>query len=224
MSDDGLDQTNRLLIVVLALVGVFVALLVVLLAWSAPAGTISRVIDFSGYLRDHNNREAKTIVSLGAAVVVLLMLTVIIVEITPSPTQRMRVRNLKSGGATITTTAIASRIDTAVLEVPHVAACVATVAARGKRAEIVLDLHVDPGADLAETADAACGSAQALVEREMGIELATRPRARLHYRELRLRGDGSVTEASSPGRQRWQRPEGDLDERRSTDTSEEAQA
>ena len=224
MSDDGLDQANRLLVVVLALVAIFCALLVVLLAWGAPAGTIGRIGDFAGYLRDHNNREAKTIISLGATVVVLLMLTAIIVEMTPSPTQQMRVRNMKSGGATITTTQIAERIDAEVRGLPHVAACTSTVAARGKRAEIVLELHVDHGADLAETADSACSRAHTLVEREMGIELAARPRARLHYRELRLRRDDAAAPAPPPDQRRWQRPEDDLDERRSTEPSEEAQA
>ena len=100
MSGDGLDQANRLLVVVLALVAIVCALLVVLLAWGAPVGTIGRIGDFAVYLRDHNNREAKAIISLGATVVVLLMLTAIVVEMTPSPTQQMRVRNMKSGGAT----------------------------------------------------------------------------------------------------------------------------
>lgn len=225
MSDDTLDQTNRFIIVTAALVVIFFALLVVLLAWGAAGASIARVSDLAGYLRDHDNREAKTIITLGASVIVLLMLTAIIVELTPSPTAQMRVRNMKSGEGAITTTQIAARIDAELRRVPHVADCGSTVSARGKRVEVVLDLHVDPGADLAATADAACGRAHVLVERELGIELAARPRARLHYRELRLRGDGMA----EPGIERMstgcERPDEEIiDERSSADAPEEAQA
>ena len=139
-------------------------------------------------------------ISLAAVVVVLLMLTIMLVELTPSPTQRMRVRNLKSGDATITTKQIAERIEDEVAATPHVASCKATVAARGGKAEVVLDLHVDAGADLAQTADEACRLAHTLVEERMGIALVQRPRARLHYRELRL-SNGEQRPATG-----WERP------------------
>ena len=225
MNEDGLGQANRFVIVVGALIAIFIALLLVLLAWGAPADSIARVSDLAGYLRDHDNREAKTIITLGTSVIVLLMLTVIIVELTPSPTQSMRVRNMKSGAAAITTTQIAERVDAEVRQVPHVADCRSAVAARGKRVEVVLDLHVDPGADLALTADAACSRAHALIAQELGIELASRPRARLHYRELRLRGDANAAAVGTHDSTGWERPhEETIDERRSPDASEEAQA
>lgn len=233
-SDDPTDQANRFALVVLALVVIFGALLVTLLAWGASAGSIDRIGDFAGYLRDHDNRDAKLIVTLGAAVIVLLMLTVIIAEVTPSPIAKMRLRTLKSGEGTITTPEIAARVEAGVRAVPHVRACQATVAARGRRVDVVLDLHVDEGAGLAETADAACAAAQDLVEHRMGIGLAARPRARLHYRELRLREEPSVPETMRAGattRAQWAPPdalhgtEEARDERsRDADTSEEAQA
>lgn len=216
-----MEQANRFAIVVTALVLIFVALLVVLLAWGAAASSITRIEDFAGWLRRHNNGETKTVITLGATVVVLLMLSVVILEVTPSPTQRLRVRNVKSGTATITTREIAQRINEEIeQQVAHVAACDAIVATNGKRVEVVLELHVEPGADLAHTANVACGRAHALVEERMGIELAAPPRARLHYRELRLRG-----ESVPPG---WERPaagaEETRDERGQSDTPEEAQA
>ncbi len=200
MSDDPLDQLNRFVISLAALLVLFAALVAVLLAWGAADGTIGRIEDFAGYLRDHDTRNAKLVISLAALVISLLMLTVMLVELTPSPTQRMRVRNLKSGDATITTKQIAERIDEGVAAAPHVASCKATVAARGSKIEVVLDLHVDAGADLARTADEACRAAHTLVEEQMGIALAQRPRARLHYRELRLK-DGPQRPTTG-----WERP------------------
>lgn len=196
MTEDPLEQTNRFLVVLGALIVVFAALLAVLFAWGAPDETINRIADFSGYLRRHNDRETKTIISLAAAVVILLMLTAIVIEMTPSPTQKMRVRSMKSGEAVITTSQIAQRINADVTQIPHIAECAATVAARGKKVEVVLDLHVDAGANLSQTADEACRRAHTLVEQQLGIEMATIPRARLHYRELRLSGEATPTATS----------------------------
>lgn len=230
MNDEPLDQVNRFVIVVAALGAIFVALLVVLLAWGAASNSIARLDDLAGWLRDHNDRETKVVITLVATVVVLAMLTAIIIELTPSPTQKMRVRGIKSGSGAITTTQIAERINTEVLYIEHIAGSNAIVAARGRRVEVVLDLQVDEGADLARAADAACRSAQALVEQQLGIELAQPPRARLRYRELRLRKPPGTPSGAARGQDAtgWERPpvdaEGDRDQRRPADASEEAQA
>ena len=180
----------------------FAAAAAVLLAWAAPGGTIDHIADFAAYLRRHDDRETKVIISLGAAVVVMLMATVVVVEMTPRPDQRMRVRNVTSGDAAITMTQIAACVDAAVAAIDHVGGCRATVTRRGKRVEILLELQVEAGADLARTADDACRTAQALVEQQLGIELAARPRARLHYRELRLGQDAAPPSGTSG----WERP------------------
>ena len=204
MSDDPLDQLNRFIISLVALVVLFAALVIVLLAWGATDSTIGRVDDFAGYLRDHDGREAKLVVTIGALVIVLLMLTIMLVELTPSSTQRMRVRNVTSGAATLTTKQIAERIEHEIMAAPNIARCDAIVAARGNRVEVVLDLHVDAGADLAKTADESCRLAHALVEERMGIALTQPPRARMHYRELRLKDAGPPVPATG-----WERPAGD---------------
>lgn len=186
MSDDPFDQVNRLVIVALAMALIAAAGVVVALAWWQPDDSIARVEDFAGWLRDHNTDDSRLVLSLGAAVVILALLTLIVVELTPPDAQKMRVRNVKSGEAVISTAQIAERIKAEVEAVPHVAGCSALVTRHGKKVDIVLDLHVDAGADLADTADEACRRAHVLVEERMGIGLTARPRARLHYRELRL--------------------------------------
>lgn len=230
MSDSPLDQLNRFIIVVAAMLVLFAAALVVMLAWAVPSDAIGWIEDFGGYLRDHETREAKVIVTLVALVLSLLMVTLIIVQLTPSPAQKMRVRDVRAGDATIKTTEIAARVDDAVRQVPHIANCRSIVAARGKRVEVVLDLHVGAGADLAKTADDACRRAQDVVEQEIGIALAAPPRATLHYRELRLRDQPAKKTGAAapapPAQTGWERPgdEGTHDERGNADTPEEAQA
>jgi hypothetical protein len=216
VSDGPLEQLNRFVIVVSAITIVFVALLVTLLAWAAPDDAIGRIADLAGYLDRHNDSETKVIVSLFAAVVTLLMLTVIIIEITPPASQKMRVRSMNSGEAVITTAQIAERIDAEVAQIQHIARCTAIVTPRGKRVEVVLDLDVDAGANLAQTADEACRRAHVLVEQQLGMEMASMPRARLHYRELRLRGENAGQPQESRASTGWERPqtaEGDFDQR-----------
>ena len=220
MSDDPINQINRFVITLVAMAIAFAALAIVLLAWGAPGGTIDHIGDLAGYLRRHNDRETKLIITLGAMVVVMAMLTVIVVELTPSPNRTMRVRNLTSGDAAITTTEIAQRVNADVLRVVHITECRSYVSARGRRVDVVLDLHVDAGTDLAQAADEACRRAHELIEQQLGIELASKPRARLHYRELRL---GEERQPSAPRLPPtgWERPqgiEGDRDERGTADT------
>src|SRR4029079_10627208 len=100
---------------------------------------------------------------------------------------------MKSGDASITTKEIAGRIEAEVRQVSHVSDWQAAVTARGKRIEVVLDVQLDPGADLAQAAEAACRNTQTLVEQRLEIELAQKPRARLRYRELRLGQEAAAT-------------------------------
>jgi hypothetical protein len=193
-------QVNRFAIALVAMVVLFAALLVVALAWLEPDGSIARLQQGVDFLDNHRDRDGRIILTLISVVVILLMLTVLIVQLAPTSSGRMSVRNMKSGSANITTAEIASAIDAGVATIAHVAACEASVTRRGKKVDVVLDLHVDPGADLAHTADEACRHAHVLVEQELGIELAAMPRARLHYRELRL----GLDDASQ--RTGWERP------------------
>jgi hypothetical protein len=201
VSDDPLAQLNRFAIIIAAMLIAFAALVAVLLAWGAPGGTIDHIADFAGWLRRHNDRETKVIISLGAGVVVMLMATLIVVEMTPPADQRLRVRKVPSGDVAITTSQIAERIEAAVAGIEHVGASRTTVIRRGTRVEALIDLQVAAGADLARTAEDACRTAQDVVERQLGIELAARPRARLHYRELRLGREPAATEPTG-----WERP------------------
>jgi hypothetical protein len=222
-------QTHRYVVAFFALLVIFFALLCIMLAWAAPDATIGRVGDFADFLQDHNNRDGKLILTLAAVVIILIMAAVLVIELVP-PSSEVHVGDVQSGAAAITTRQIAERIDATVAGIENVSACSSTVTRRGKRVEVVLDLDLDAGADLARAADEACRRAHVLVEQQLRIELAARPRARVHYRELRL-GSASGQERPPTG---WERPasaaagapqdEEARDDRRSADASEEAQA
>jgi hypothetical protein len=246
VSDDT-GQLNRFIIITAALFVAFLAGVVILLAWGDSSGAISWLEDFAGFLSDHDDNQGKLIVTLVALVVMLLMATVIVIELTPSPVEKVAVRDVSHGGASISTKEIAERIEADVVQVGHVAECRALVVKRGSRVEVVLDLHVDPEANLSATADDACRRAQELTEQQLGLELTQPPRARMHYRELRLQEEAPATGAvphemrrtekpkrSKPEEARlreltgWESPEavdeGERERHRTTDPPEEAQA
>lgn len=208
-----MDTGNRVAIVLAALVVMFFALLVAMLAWGAPEGSVGRLQDFVTFLTDHQDEDlAKLVTSLGAAVVVLLGLLVVILELSPPTTPGVRITAVRSGDATITSDAIAERIQQEVLTVEHITAAKVQVAGRRQRVEVDLDLHVDPEASLATAADAACSRTRELVEGRMSIPLVRPPRARLHYRELRIgraaagSDEQQAVTAEETVRTAWERP------------------
>ena len=211
-------QRHRLTIALLAVIVILLALLGIILAWAAPEAAINRIYDGADFLADHNNRDGKIVFTLVAVVVILIMVCVLIVELVPSSNQ-LKVGGVEAGVVAITTAQIAQRIEGEVAGVEHVSAGRATVARRGQRVEVVLDLDVDAGANLSAVANEACRRAHELVERKLKIELAAKPRARIHYRELRLVDTGGQERPVTTG---WERPEAEeaRDDRRSVDAND----
>jgi len=217
MRDDSGGGVNRLVVSVLAIAVMLTAVLAVLLAWLAADEAIRRLYDSVDFLAEHNDRDGKIVLTLIAVVVILVMVCVLLLELLPPRNRGVAVANVRSGTVAITTQEIAARVQEVVRGAPGISDAVADVTRRGNRVEVVLDLHLDPGADVAQAADEGCRRTQTLIEDELHIELAARPRARVHYRELRLQ--------SAPTG--WERPgnEETRDSRGSAaDASEEAQA
>jgi hypothetical protein len=158
------------------------------LTWAAPQESIDWLADASGWLDDHNTDGTKALITLGAGIAILLALVVLVAELLPRGTGEVSVTGLQGGDAVLTTAAIGQRIEEAVNQVPNVSDVRATVKAKGKAVLVGLDLHVDPDANLAEVTDAACQAARNVLQDRVHVELAAPPRARLHYRELRLKG------------------------------------
>jgi hypothetical protein len=182
------DVTNRTMIIGGALLLMFVALVIVMLAWGAPDESIDRLSDLAGYMGDHNNQAAKLIITFGGIIVLLLAAVVIIFEVSPPDTGSVKVLKVGTGDARIGTDEIAEQVSQAVRAMPEVNDAMVSVSAQGDRADISLQLHVGAQADLSAVADEACRRARTLVEGQMGVELVRPPRARLHYKELRVGG------------------------------------
>jgi hypothetical protein len=151
-------------------------------------------------MNDHNTTAAKLIITFGGLILVLAAAIVVIVEMAPPEGGTLTVGNIASGEAHIGTDETATRIEEELRALPQIRQVEANVLARGRKAEVRLELHVTAEADLAATTEEACRRARELIEGRMAIALARPPQAQLHYRELQLsRPPGDSPAAPSPG-------------------------
>ena len=203
-----MDLTNRILIISGMLLWIFIVVIVVLLAWGAPDESIERIFDFAGYLEDHNDDGGKLILTFGAAILVLLAAIVVITEVAPPETKSLKVANVGSGEARIPTDEVAHLVEEELRMLPQLNQVTANVQARGEKADVSLELHVSPEADIAATTDEACRRTSELLAQRIGVELARPPRAQLHYKELRVtrKQAASRPPASSPPPQTTSQP------------------
>ena len=193
-----MDQTNRVLIVGAALLWVFVLLVIILLAWGSPDESIERLADLAGYLEDHNNIEAKLIITFGGLIFALLGAIIVIFEVSPPETGSLKVERIGSGEAHIGTDEVAHRLEEQIQALPHVRQVQASVLARGAKAEVKLEMHVTAEADLAVTTEEACRLTRHLIEERMGVALTRPPQAELHYRELQVARPQETSSTAAP--------------------------
>jgi hypothetical protein len=192
-----MDQTNRAIIVTAALLFIFVIFVVIMLAWGSPDNTIDRIYRLADYLTENNNQETKLIITFGGFILALGALLLIIYELTPPESGSLKVE-LGSGDVRISTEEIAIRVEDELRAMPQVQDVQATVTGRGSKAEVKLALHVQPQADLTQTAGEACARARELIESKIGVGLSSEPKAELHYRELQVLRNPAQAEARPP--------------------------
>ena len=192
-----MDVTNRTVIVGGALIAIFLVLLVILLSWGAPDQSIERLGDLAGYLDDHNSNGAKLIVTLGGLILILLLGLVMVFEIAPPENGSVRVGKVAAGETRIGTDEVTQRVEDELRGLPQLSGIQAAVFARGRKAEIKLDLYVSADADLAVTTEEVVRRVRELVENRMGLELDCAPKAQIHYRELHVSRPSPAPAASS---------------------------
>lgn len=193
-----MDVTNRTIIVGGALIGIFLVFLVMLLAWYVPDESINRLGDLSGYLDDHNNTGSKLIITLGGMILVLLAGLVIVFELAPPESGSVRAAKAGSGTVRIGTDEVVQQLEGELRGMPQLSGIEAAVAARGRKAEVKLDLYVGADADIASTTEEAVRRTRELVEGRMGVELDCAPQVQIHYRELRVARPPSPAVSSAP--------------------------
>jgi hypothetical protein len=188
---------NRIVVLLLLVALGTVAIAAAALAWTIPNKTINWLADAVQWLDDHDGDTEKAILTAGAVVVALAALALVVLELLPRRKADVRVTDVEGGVATLSTAAVAQRIEDSVRQVANVADAKAFVRPRRKGVEVDMDLHVDPDANLAEVTGAASTAARDVLSNRMHVALAAPPRTRLHYRELRLRRTPAVEPANT---------------------------
>ena len=187
---------NRLFMILLAVALIAVAVAALALTWTIPNDTIAWLRDATDWMAKHNQDTEKALLSLIAGVVAFLALVLVLLELLPDNGD-VRVTDLRIGGAVLSTADITQRVEEAVRTVDHVVNVKAAVKAKRKGVAVLLNLDVDPDANLMVVTDEACEAATDMLTNKVHVALAEPPQARLHYRELRFKSR-TVKEPSAP--------------------------
>ena len=196
---------NRLFMTLLGLVLIGLAIAVVALTWTIPNDTITWLRDATDWMARHNEDTEKALLSLIAGTIAFLALVLVLLELLPDNGD-VKVTDLRVGGAVLSTADITQRVEEAVRTVDHVVNVKASVKAKRKGVLVLLNLDVDPDANLAIVTDEACEAASDMLSNKVHVALAEPPQARLHYRELRFKARNG--EGSGRRRSDGRRPEG----------------
>jgi hypothetical protein len=178
---------NRIVVVLLFITLAAGAIAAAVLAWTIPNKTINWLADAVQWLDDHDGDTEKAILTAGAVITALVSLAVLVLELMPRRRSDVRVSNVQGGQASLSTAAVAQRLEETMRQVPNVLDAKSYVTARRRGIDVEMDLDVDPDANLAEVTSAAATAARDLLGNRMHVALLSDPKARLHYRELRLR-------------------------------------
>ena len=212
---------NRIVVLLLLVAVIAAATAVAVLTWTIPNKTINWLADAVQWMDDNDGDTEKALLTAGAIVVGLLALIALVVEVLPRRRNDVRIIDVQGAQASLSTAAVAQRLEEAVRQVPHVADTKAYVRARRKGVEVDMDLHVDPDANLADVTGAASTAIRDVLSSRMHVALVAPPRTRLHYRELRLRRPQKQRAVAADRQRRHDpRPRASEDERGEDDVDE----
>ncbi len=178
-----MDALNRAAVVGLAFAWVILMALVILLAWGADTETIDRLGDLVSYLDDHTDDASKLILTLGAAALIVLSLTVIVAELVPAEPAAAQVRLESVTGATaiLPAEAITQRLELELRSLPQVQEAQAMVASRDRGLAVALNLTLAPDANVSSTTEEACRLAQETIEQRIGVALVGLPTVQIRF-------------------------------------------
>jgi len=177
------DALNRAAVVGLAFAWVILMALVILLTWGADSETIDRLGDLVSYLNDHTDNASKLILTLGAAALIVLSLTIIVAELVPAEPAAAQVRLESITGATaiLPAEAITQRLELELRSLPQVQEAQAMVASRDRGLAVALNLTLAPDANVSSATEEACRLAQETIEQKIGVALVGLPTVQIRF-------------------------------------------
>lgn len=176
---------NRVLLIILLSGVAVLAIAVIVFAWVSPETSTDALDEAVDWLQANQGDLEKTLISSGAGLVALLALTLLYLELVPHTGSEVRVMDLKGGSATLSTDAVAQRIEESIARVPYVSDAKVNVEGKRKGVAVSLDVNVDPQANLAQVTDEVCDVVRDVLANRVHVSLIEAPIVRLHYREPR---------------------------------------
>ena len=177
-----MNETNRMVIVLLAALWIVLMAVVIFAAWTAADDVVDRLGDFVEYLDDHRNEDAsRLILTLGALVLMVLALLVIIVELAPEE-QGREIRVEQAGATTIVPAEpLRLRLEEALTAMTQVTAARARVFSQEKGIGMKLDLTVTPDANIAVLTQEASRVVVETLQADLGLPVSAPPSVRIVF-------------------------------------------
>jgi hypothetical protein len=176
-----MNETNRLIIVLVAAATIVLMGVFIFLAWTQDSQTVNRLGDFVQYLDEHRTDSGRVIVTLSALVVAVLALLVIVLELAPEDESR-ELRVEQAGATTIVPAeALKLRLQEALLMLPHVSAARARVSTRNRGIATALDLTLTPAANVAQVTQEASRIVIDTIQTDLGLPVSGQPTVRVSF-------------------------------------------
>jgi len=185
-----MNVINRMTVVVLCLALAIASLAIIALAWASPESSITGLRDAVQWLSDHNKDTEKTLLTVALGALAFVAVIIALLELLPDSGAEVKVTDLQGADASLSTSDIGGRVEEAVRQIEHVVAVKAALKSQKKGVQVALELHVDPDANLALVTDEACNAARDILANKIHVAVIEPVRARLHYRELRMKTKG----------------------------------
>jgi hypothetical protein len=176
-----MNETNRMIIVMVAALWIVLMAVVIFLAWAADGETVERLDDFVRYLDDHRDNASRLIVTLGALVMIVLALLLIIVEMAPEEEAR-EIRVEQAGATTIVPAEpLRMRLEEALTGMPQVTVARARVFSHDKGIGMKLDLTVTPDTNVAVVTQEASRVVVETLQADLGLPVTAPPSVRIVF-------------------------------------------
>lgn len=176
-----MNEANRTAIVLVAAMWIILMVIVIFLAWAAPADAIEALGDVVQELDANNDTAGRLVITLGALALAVFGLLVIILELAPEDEER-ELRVNQAGSTTIVPAqALRQRVEEAIGALPEVTTVKARVSTQDNGIATNLDLGLVPRANVANVTQEASRLVVDIIQTELGLPVAGLPQVRIAF-------------------------------------------
>lgn len=162
---------NRILVVLLALVGLIVGVAVVALMLTLPEEVMAYFEAWIAYFRSGYLWQLTWAGVAGGGILGLVCLALLILEFSPQRRRLVQLAQVGGGVGMLTVDAVAQRVRHDVEALDQVKAARPRVTSRGQEVDIYLELRTDPAATISTKTEEVCQVVRQAVEQGLGVKL-----------------------------------------------------